>query len=73
MIKKDELRLGLAVDTLLSTQEVVIKPLANIIKENKFFSGTALIGSGDMVLILDIDQLFLSRRHQNEWRAADAV
>ncbi len=73
VIKQDESRYGLVVDTLLSTQEVVIKPLTKIVKENKYFSGTALVGSGEMVLILDIDQLFLSRRYKNEWRGANAV
>ncbi|MES2218004.1 MAG: chemotaxis protein CheA [Pseudomonadota bacterium] len=73
VIKKDEKRYGIVVDALLSTQEVVIKPLTKVVKDNKFFSGTALIGSGEMVLILDIDQIFLSRRQQNEWRAADAI
>jgi two-component system, chemotaxis family, sensor kinase CheA len=73
VIRKDEKRYGLVVDALLSTQEVVIKPLTKVVKENKYFSGTALIGSGEMVLILDIDQIFLSRRQQNEWRAADAI
>lgn len=73
VIKQDEDRYGLVVDTLLSTQEVVIKPLTKIVKENKYFSGTALIGSGEMVLILDIDQLFLSRRQQYEWGGANAI
>ena len=73
VVKNDEERLGIAVDSLLSTQEVVIKPLVNVVKENRYISGTALIGSGEMVLILDTDQLFLSRRQQNEWRATNAV
>jgi two-component system chemotaxis sensor kinase CheA len=73
VIKQDENRYGIVVDGLLSTQEVVIKPLTKIVKENKHFSGTALIGSGEMVLILDIDQLFLSRRQKNEWRRTGAI
>lgn len=73
VIKQGENRFGLVVDGLLSTQEVVIKPLTKVVKDNKYFSGTALIGSGEMVLILDVDQLFLSRRQQHEWRGANAI
>lgn len=68
VIKHGNDRFGIVVDSLLSTQEVVIKPLTKIVKENKYFSGTALIGTGEMVLILDVDQLFLSRGQQDEWR-----
>ena len=73
VIRRGNERLGLVVDSLLSTQEVVIKPLARVVKENKYFSGSALIGSGEMVLILDVDHLFLSRRQRNEWKAAGTV
>jgi len=73
VVRRGKERLGLVVDTLLSTQEVVIKPLTKVVKENKYFSGSALIGSGEMVLILDMDHLFLSRRKKNEWKTANAV
>jgi two-component system chemotaxis sensor kinase CheA len=73
VIQQEGARYGIVVDALLSTQEVVIKPLTKIVKENKYFSGTALIGSGEMVLILDTDQLFLSRREKNEWSERNAI
>lgn len=73
VIRQGEERVGLVVDSLLSTQEVVIKPLAKVIKENKYFSGSALVGSGEMVLILDVDHIFVSRREENEWRKSNAV
>lgn len=73
VIRQGNERIGLVVDFLLSTQEVVIKPLVKVIKENRFFSGSALIGSGEMVLIIDVDHIFISRRQQNEWRTSNAV
>jgi len=73
VVRRGEERLGLLVDRLLSTQEVVIKPLTRIVRESKYFSGSALIGSGDMVLILDVDHLFLTGRFKNEWGYTNAV
>lgn len=58
-------RLALAVDELLTTKEVIIKQLNRSIKDNKYFSGATLIGSGRMILILDVAYLFHSRM-QNE-------
>lgn len=62
VVRNNEARLGIAVDQLLSTQEVVIKPLGKVVKKNKFFSGSALIGSGEVVLIIDVANLFLSKK-----------
>jgi len=53
IIGKKNKRVGLVVDDLLSTQEVVIKPLSGTVRNNKFFSGAALTGSGRIILIID--------------------
>lgn len=62
IIKKGDEELGVAVDAFLSTQEIVIKPLNKLIRENKYFAGTTIIGSGEVVLILDVANLILSKR-----------
>jgi len=62
IIRKGNEELGLAVDAFLSTQEIVIKPLNKLIRENKYFAGTTIIGSGEVVLILDVANLMLSER-----------
>jgi len=62
IIRRGEEKLGLAVDAFLSTQEIVIKPMNKLISENKYFAGTTIIGSGEVVLILDIANLMLSKR-----------
>ncbi|MBI2118953.1 MAG: chemotaxis protein CheA [Elusimicrobia bacterium] len=62
VVRKDDERLGLAVDSLLSTQEVVVKPLHRLLRESRFFSGTAIIGSGEAILILDVAHLILSKK-----------
>ncbi len=61
IIKKDEERLGLAVDELGQTQEIVLKPL-RLAKEGKYFTGCTILGSGEVALILDVANLILSRR-----------
>lgn len=62
IVWKGRERLGLAVDELMVTQEIVIKPLNKLVKENRYFSGSTIIGSGEAVLILDVANLMLSKR-----------
>ena len=62
IIRKGEEKLGLVVDALMSTQEIVVKPLNRLVRENKYFAGSTIIGSGEVVLILDVANLILSKR-----------
>lgn len=64
VVRRGEERLGLAVDNPRSTQEVVVKPLNRVVRENRYFSGAAMIGSGEAILILDVAHLILSRRRK---------
>jgi two-component system chemotaxis sensor kinase CheA len=48
---------GLVVDSLLGQQEVVIKPLAGILKEIKGASGATILGTGRAALIVDVGSL----------------
>jgi two-component system chemotaxis sensor kinase CheA len=61
IVRKEEDRLGLAVDELGETQEIVLKPL-RIAKEGKYFTGCTILGSGEVALILDVANLILSKR-----------
>ncbi|MFA4889103.1 MAG: chemotaxis protein CheA, partial [Candidatus Omnitrophota bacterium] len=61
IVKKEEDRLGLAVDELGQTQEIVLKPL-RLAKEGKYFTGCTILGSGEVALILDVANLILSKR-----------
>jgi len=62
IVRKQEEKLGLAVNAFLTTQEIVIKPLNKLVRENKYFSGSTIIGSGEAVLILDVSNLMLTKR-----------
>ena len=62
IVRKADEQLGLAVDAFSTTQEIVIKPLNKLVRENKYFSGSTIIGSGEVVLILDVSNLMLTKR-----------
>ena len=62
IVRKGEERLGLAVNAFLTTQEIVIKPLSRLVRENRYFAGSTIIGSGEVVLILDVANLVLTKR-----------
>ncbi|WP_081528265.1 chemotaxis protein CheA [Rubrivivax gelatinosus] len=47
-------RCGLVVDALLGESQTVIKPLSRMFQDVRGISGSALLGSGDVALILDV-------------------
>jgi len=65
IIRKGKEKLGLAVDAFSTTQEIVIKPLNKLVIENKYFAGSTIVGSGEVVLILDIANLILTKRSKD--------
>jgi two-component system, chemotaxis family, sensor kinase CheA len=48
---------GLVVDTLLGEFQAVIKPLGKMFSKVKCISGSTILGSGEVALILDVPQL----------------
>ncbi len=44
---------GLCVDDLHDSEEIVVEPLSDYIKDNKCFSGATIMGDGKVVMILD--------------------
>lgn len=66
VVRKENERVGIAIDELLTTEEIVVKPLTQTIKENKYFSGSAIIGSGEMILIIDVANLYFHHTDQTE-------
>ncbi len=51
-------RAGLVVDTLLGEFQTVIKPLGKVFNKVKCISGSTILGSGEVALILDVSALF---------------
>ncbi|MCY0385739.1 chemotaxis protein CheA [Robbsia sp. Bb-Pol-6] len=50
-------RFGLVVDRLLGEFQTVIKPLSRLFEKNRLISGSAILGSGRVALILDVGAL----------------
>lgn len=51
-------RMAILVDALLGRQQVVIKTLGRSMAKIKEISGGAILGNGEIALILNIDGLF---------------
>ncbi|OZI66985.1 chemotaxis protein CheA [Bordetella genomosp. 11] len=50
-------RIGLVVDTLLGETQAVIKPLSRLFAQARGISGSSILGSGEVALILDVPAL----------------
>lgn len=50
-------RYGVAVDDILDTEEIVVKPVAGALREIPHFSGSTILGDGSVVLILEPNTL----------------
>lgn len=50
-------RIAVMVDELVGRQQVVIKPLGKALAKQREISGGAILGSGDIALILNVDEL----------------
>ena len=62
IVKAAERKLGLIVDTLLGQEEIVIKPLGELLKDTKGISGATIMGDGLVTLIVDIATLVGEQR-----------
>lgn len=51
-------KLGIVVDEIIGNLQAVIKPLAKAINKTNIITGSTLLGSGEVALILDIANLF---------------
>jgi len=57
VIRQGSQRFGLVVDTLLGEWQTVIKPLSKVFGQVKGISGSSILGSGGVALILDVPSL----------------
>ncbi len=54
IVKRGDSTAGLVVDKLIEEQEIIVKPLAPILRSIKGFSGSTILGNGKTVLVLDV-------------------
>lgn len=57
VVKHAGLKFGLVVDHLMGEAQTVIKPLAKMFGQVRGISGSSILGSGDVALILDVPAL----------------
>jgi len=57
VLQADGKRFGLVIDRVLSTEEIVVKPLDTRLKALGTYSGTTILGDGRVALILDVQAL----------------
>jgi len=60
VVKSNKLEIGLMVDALMGEEEVVVKSLNSIIGETPGISSAAILGDGQVALILDVSSLYKS-------------
>ena len=58
-IESEKGRYALLIDDLIGRQQVVIKPLGPALSSIKELSGSAIMGNGEIALILNTEELFL--------------
>jgi two-component system chemotaxis sensor kinase CheA len=73
VIKHAGKRTGLVVDALLGEFQTVIKPLSRIFSQSKCISGSSILGSGEVALILDAPALVQQAVARELERSASAV
>jgi two-component system chemotaxis sensor kinase CheA len=61
---------GLVVDSLLGEFQTVIKPLGKVFAGARFLSGSSILGSGEVALILDMAALLASVETESQATAA---
>jgi two-component system chemotaxis sensor kinase CheA len=57
VLHADGKRFGLVIDRVLSTEEIVVKPLGSQLKALGTYSGATILGDGRVALILDVQAL----------------
>jgi two-component system chemotaxis sensor kinase CheA len=46
---------GLLVDQVFDTEEIVVKPVARVLRDISFYSGNTILGDGSVIMILDLN------------------
>jgi two-component system chemotaxis sensor kinase CheA len=53
ILNADGRRFGLVVDGLADPEEIVVKPIASVLREIGYYAGATILGNGEMALILN--------------------
>ena len=75
VIKSGSHSYGVMVDVLLGQHQTVIKPLGRMFRSLRGMSGSSILGSGEVALILDVNSLgeFAAGKQPAPAKAVDAA
>ena len=62
VVEADGCKYGLAIDDLMTPEEIVVKPLSEVLRQMRLFSGATVLGDGGLALILDVAALAMRAR-----------
>jgi two-component system chemotaxis sensor kinase CheA len=68
VLRIEDQQLGLIVDAVHDTEEIVVKPLGRLLRHVRVFAGATIMGDGHVALILDVPGLARSSNVQNAVR-----
>ncbi len=57
VLKINRMKLGLVVDQILGTEEIVVKPMHPVLKSIAIYSGVTIMGDGTIAMILNVEGL----------------
>jgi len=68
LVKTRDCIVGIAVDDVVSTQQIVVKPLGEEIRKQKGWLGSCILGDGRPTLIVNMSELFESDVTLKNWK-----
>ena len=74
VVEYDRKRAGLVVDEFIGEMRAVVKPMSRLFRRSSWISGSALLGSGDIGLVLEVASILDdvgSRRYAGESAGKD--
>jgi chemotaxis protein histidine kinase CheA len=63
VVGAERFRLGLQVEQLIGEQEIVIKPLGSYLPRLPLIAGATILGNGEVVLVLNVNELVREAKH----------
>jgi two-component system, chemotaxis family, sensor kinase CheA len=73
VVRSGEIKTGILVDSLHGEIQTVIKPMSGIFRHLRYICGTSILGTGNIALILDANQLVQGSIDQALRNSASAV
>ena len=64
MVRYEEHRIGIVIDTIIGEYQAVLKPLGKMYKKQDMISGASILGDGTIALVLDSNKIIKRFGHQ---------